>query len=105
MGRIGHAIKKRTEPFGLTTIYHNRTPLPSEQTAGADYVPFETLLRKSDIISVNIPLTPSTKRLISASAIAVMNPGVVIINTARGDIIDEAAMADALESGAVRLDV
>ncbi|CAG8948211.1 unnamed protein product [Penicillium salamii] len=108
MGRIGRAIKTRCDPFGLKTIYHNRNPLSSQEAAGATYVSFEQLLATSDIISVNVPLTPKTKHLIGAKEIALMKPGVVIINTARGAIIDEAAMADALERdhiAAVGLDV
>jgi glyoxylate reductase len=108
MGRIGRAIKRRCDPFDLKTIYHNRSPLSLQEAAGADYVSFEQLLAESDIISVNVPLTAKTKHLIGAAEIAKMKPGVVIINTARGAIIDEAAMADALESNhiaAVGLDV
>ncbi|KAJ5088818.1 hypothetical protein N7456_012434 [Penicillium angulare] len=108
MGRIGRAIKARCDPFGLKTVYHNRNPLSSEQAAGAEYVSFDKLLAESDIISVNVPLNANTKYLIGAAEIAKMKPGVVIINTARGAIINEAAMADALESGhvgAVGLDV
>ncbi|CAG7922137.1 unnamed protein product [Penicillium olsonii] len=108
MGRIGRAIKSRCDPFGLKTIYHNRNPLPSDAAAGAEYVSFEQLLTTSDIISINVPLTSETRHLIGEKEIAMMKPGVVIINTARGAIIDEAAMADGLESdhiGAVGLDV
>lgn len=108
MGRIGRAIKHRCDPFGLKTVYHNRNPLSPEQAASAEYVSFEKLLTESDIISINIPLNANTKHLIGTAEIAKMKPGVVIINTARGAIIDEAAMADALESnhiGAVGLDV
>lgn len=108
MGRIGRAIKKRCDPFGLKTIYHNRNPLSPQEAVGADYVSFEQLVAESDIISVNVPLTAGTKHLIGAKEIAKMKPNVVIINTARGAIIDEAAMADALESNhiaAVGLDV
>lgn len=108
MGRIGRAIKKRGDPFGLVMRYHNRRPLPDEEAAGAEYVSFDRLLAESDIISVNVPLNAGTKHLIGAAEIARMKDGVVIVNTARGAIIDEAAMADALESGkigAVGLDV
>lgn len=108
MGRIGRAIKKRCDPFGLKTVYHNRSELPPEQAAGAEYVTFDRLLTQSDVISVNVPLTPATKHLIGPSELARMKPGVVIVNTARGAIIDEGALADALESrhvGAVGLDV
>lgn len=108
MGRIGRAIKKRSDPFGLVTRYHNRRPVSEEEAAGAEYVSFDKLLAESDIISVNVPLNAGTKHLIGADEIAKMKDGVVIVNTARGAIIDEAAMADALESGkigAVGLDV
>ncbi|CAI7655622.1 unnamed protein product [Penicillium pancosmium] len=108
MGRIGRAIKSRCDSFGLKTVYHNRNPLSAEQAVGAEYVTFDKLLQESDIISVNVPLNASTKYLIGAAEIARMKPGVVIINTARGPVINEAAMADALERnhiGAVGLDV
>lgn len=99
MGRIGRAIKRRSDPFGMTTVYHNRNPLSAEEAAGAEYVSFEKLITQSDIISINIPLNAKTRHLIGTAEIAKMKPGVVIVNTARGAIIDEAAMADALESG------
>ncbi|KAJ5728231.1 hypothetical protein N7493_004561 [Penicillium malachiteum] len=108
MGQIGRAIKARCDPFGLKTVYHNRNPLSAEQAAGTEYVSFDKLLEKSDIISINVPLNASTKYLINVAEIARMKPGVVIISSARGAIINEAAMADALESGhigAVGLDV
>ncbi|KAL3469807.1 D-isomer specific 2-hydroxyacid dehydrogenase [Aspergillus californicus] len=108
MGRIGRAIKHRCDPFALKTVYHNRNPLSAEQAAGAEYVSFEKLITESDIISINVPLNALTRHLIDAAAIAQMKPGVILINTARGAIIDEAAMADALESNhiaAVGLDV
>lgn len=108
MGRIGRAIKKRSEPFGLATRYHNRRPLSEEEAAGAEYVSFEKLLTESDIITINVPLNVTTKHLIGAKEISQMKDGVVIVNTARGAIIDEAAMADGLESGkigAVGIDV
>ncbi|KAI9042135.1 D-mandelate dehydrogenase-like dehydrogenase [Aspergillus affinis] len=108
MGRIGRAIESRVRPFGINTIYHSRNPLPDEEAAGAEYVSFDDLLSKSDIISLNLPLNPKTRHLIGAAEIAKMKPGVVIVNTARGAVIDEAAMADALEDGhiaAVGLDI
>ncbi|KAL3429774.1 D-isomer specific 2-hydroxyacid dehydrogenase [Aspergillus tetrazonus] len=101
MGRIGRAIKKRCDPFGLKTVYHNRTELAPEQAVGAEYVSFDKLLAESDIISMNVPLTGQTKHLIGATELAKMKRGVVIVNTARGAILDEAALADALESGHV----
>lgn len=108
MGRIGRAIKARCEPFGLTTKYHNRNQLTAEQAAVAEYVSFEQLLAESDIISVNVPLNAKTGHLIGEKEISRMKDGVVIVNTARGATINEAAVADALEKGkiaAVGLDV
>lgn len=101
MGRIGRAIKKRAEPFGLITRYHNRRPLSAQDAADSEYVSFEKLIAESDIISINVPLNANTVHLIGAKEIAQMKDGVVIVNTARGAIIDEAALADALGSGKV----
>ncbi|WQF78958.1 Putative D-isomer specific 2-hydroxyacid dehydrogenase, catalytic domain-containing protein [Colletotrichum destructivum] len=108
MGRIGRAVKRRAEPFGLKVVYHNRTPLSDELAAGCPYVSFDELLETSDIISVHVPLSAATKHLVGAAEIAKMRPGVVLINTARGAVIDEGAMAEALDAGhiaAVGLDV
>ncbi|KAF7557563.1 hypothetical protein G7Z17_g597 [Cylindrodendrum hubeiense] len=108
MGRIGREVNRRARPFGLSVIYHNRNPLSDELADGCPYVSFDQLLQSSDIISVHVPLSAATKHLIGAAEIAKMKPGVVIINTARGAIIDEAAMATALDEGhiaAVGLDV
>ncbi|KFA45458.1 hypothetical protein S40293_10160 [Stachybotrys chartarum IBT 40293] len=108
MGRIGRTIKKRSDPFGLITRYHNRRPVSEEDAAGAEYVSFDKLLAESDIISLNVPLNAHTRHFIGDAEIAKMKDGVVIVNTARGAVVDEAAMAEALESGkigAVGLDV
>jgi glyoxylate reductase len=108
MGRIGRALKRRAEPFGMKVIYHNRRQLSPKEAGGAPYVSFDELLLQSDIISIHVPLNSGTHHLIGASEIAKMKKGVVIINTARGAIMDEAAMAHALHEGniaAVGLDV
>ena len=84
--------------------YYKRNQLSPEQekSAGhAKYVPFEELLATSDILSLNLPLNPSTRRIISYAEFSKMKDGVVIINTARGAIMDEIALVDALESGKV----
>ena len=101
MGRIGRAVKRRAEPFGLKTIYHNRNPLSESEAAGAKYVSFDQLLAESDIISLHVPLSAKTRHLLGAKEIEKMKDGVVIVNTARGAVIDEAAMAAALESGKI----
>ena len=92
----------------MEIVYHNRNKLSEELGAGCAYVSFDELLRTSDIISVHVPLSAATKHLLGSEEIAKMKPGAIIINTARGAIIEEAAMAVALDEGrlaAVGLDV
>ncbi|KAG5743897.1 hypothetical protein H9Q72_012135 [Fusarium xylarioides] len=101
MGRIGRALKARCDPFGIITQYHNRSELPSDQAAGARYVSFEKLISESDIISIHVPLTAETKHLIGTEEISKMKDGVVIVNMARGAVIDENALAEALDSGKI----
>lgn len=108
MGRIGRAVKRRAEPFGMKTIYYNRNRLDEADAAGAEYVSFDRLLEESDIISVHVPLNAKTRHLIGGQEIQKMKDGVIVVNTARGAVIDEAAMAAALESrkiASVGLDV
>lgn len=114
MGRIGRAVVRRALPFGLRPIYHSRTRLSEDDErqagggAGAAYVSFDRLLAESDIISIHVPLSSATRHLIGETEIEAMKPGVVLVNTARGAVIDEAAMAEALDRGrigAVGLDV
>jgi lactate dehydrogenase-like 2-hydroxyacid dehydrogenase len=84
--------------------YHNRHPLSSdeEKAAGnAKYVTFDELLATSDVLSLNLPLNPSTRHIISHAEFAQMKDGIVIVNTARGAVMNEAALVDALESGKV----
>ncbi|KAF4419197.1 hydroxyacid dehydrogenase [Fusarium acutatum] len=101
MGRIGRALKARCDPFGIITQYHNRSALPSEQAADARYVSFEKLISESDIISIHVPLNAETKHLIGAEEINKMKDGVIIVNTARGAVIDENALAEALDLGKI----
>ncbi|KAH0442427.1 hypothetical protein CcaCcLH18_01469 [Colletotrichum camelliae] len=108
MGRIRRAVKRQAEPFSLNAIYHNRKPLSDELTAGTPYISFNKLLRTSNIISIHIPLSAATTHLIGPEEIAKIKPSMVIINTARGAVINKAAMAAALNEGyiaAVGLDV
>ncbi|KAK9342712.1 D-isomer specific 2-hydroxyacid dehydrogenase [Lipomyces starkeyi] len=102
MGGIGRALKRRAKGFGMITQYHNRKPLSEEMAAGAKYVSFDELLATSDVISMNLPLNAHTRHIINKEAIAKMKDGVIIVNTARGPVIDEQALVDALESGKVR---
>jgi glyoxylate reductase len=81
--------------------YHNRHPLPDSKAEGAAYVSFEELISTSDVISLNLALTHSTEHIIGEREFEKMKNGVVIINTARGALIDEQALISALESGKV----
>lgn len=103
MGRIGKAIARQMQVFGMRIQYSNRRPLDKAEEAqvGAKYVDMDTLLGTSDVIVVQCPLTPETYHLINADAFAKMRRGVCIVNTARGAVIHEEALADALDSGIV----
>lgn len=103
MGGIGRTIRDRLKGFGFKRIvYYNRTKLDAELELGAEYcATLEEFVKVCDIISVNVPLNPHTRHLINADLIAKMKDGVVIVNTARGPVIDEAALKPALQSGKV----
>ena len=95
LGRIGQATKKLAEAFGMKVLCCRSTP----DAPGC--VPLETLLRESDIVSLHCPLTEKTRHIINAETIGMMKDGVIIINTGRGPLIDDAALRDALISGKV----
>ena len=95
LGRIGNATRKLAEAFGMKVLCCRSTP----DAPGC--VPLETLLRESDVISLHCPLTEKTRHIINAQTIAQMKDGVLIINTGRGPLIDDAALREALLSGKV----
>lgn len=126
MGGIGRNVAAKARAFGMKIRYHNRSRLSPELEDGAEHVDFDTLLRESHVLSLNLPLNvriPSfsspqctntflasprvshaqskTRHTISAPQFAMMKPGIVIVNTARGAVMDEAALVDALASGQV----
>ncbi|KAG6042076.1 hypothetical protein E4U41_006197 [Claviceps citrina] len=101
MGGIGRNVAAKARTFGMRVRYHNRTRLGEELEDGAEYVDFETLLRESHVLSLNLPLNPKTRHIISTPQFDMMKPGVVIVNTARGAVMDEAALVDALDAGKV----
>ncbi|KAL8729740.1 MAG: hypothetical protein Q9166_004569 [cf. Caloplaca sp. 2 TL-2023] len=103
MGGIGSAFSLRAAPFDFKMQYHNRNPVvhPSSNPMSANYVSFEELLRTSDVISIHLPLTDATRGLIGEREFDMMKDGVVIINTARGKIIDEEALVEALDNDKV----
>jgi glyoxylate reductase len=102
MGRIGRAVAQRARAFGLRIHYHNRRPLADtvEGMLGATYWDdLDAMLDAVDIVSINCPLTEETRGLLDARRIALIGPDGYLVNTARGEIIDEDALADALEAG------
>ncbi|KAF7716904.1 Uncharacterized protein PECH_000705 [Penicillium ucsense] len=101
MGGIGRNLKAKAEAFGMKVIYHNRRQLSDELAAGAQYVTFDDLMSSSDVLSLNLPLNKNTRHIISTAEFAKMKDGVVVVNTARGAVMDEAALVQALESGKV----
>ncbi|KAL4892135.1 D-isomer specific 2-hydroxyacid dehydrogenase [Aspergillus ambiguus] len=101
MGGIGRNLKKKAEAFGMRVIYHNRRALTAELSGGAEYVSFDELLARSDVLSLNLPLNKNTRHIISTAEFAKMKDGVVVVNTARGAVMDEDALVKALDSGKV----
>ncbi|VVT55367.1 uncharacterized protein SAPINGB_P004561 [Magnusiomyces paraingens] len=110
MGGIGQAVRDRAVPLGFDKIiYYNRRRLPADLEKDSEYKPtIDELLAEADVISINVPLNKETKHLINKETISKMKDGVVIVNTARGPVINEQDLVDGLESGkigAVGLDV
>ena len=104
MGRIGRDMAEKCRAFGMNIIYHNRKPVAHELETGlnAEYKDFRSLLRLSDVISIHTPLTESTHHLFDKQSFNEMKEGVYIINTSRGEVIDEKALSQALVSGKVK---
>jgi glyoxylate reductase len=102
MGRIGQAVARRAKAFGLQIHYHNRKPVHAKIAEELDATYWDSLdqmLARMDIVSVNCPHTPATYHLLSARRLKLMRPDAIIVNTARGEVIDENALARMLESG------
>lgn len=104
LGRIGQAVARRARGFDMEIVYHKRKPAEAaiEAALGARYLSFDELLRQSDFISIHTPLTAETKHLFSAEQFLQMKTNAILINTARGPVIDEAALAQALKRGVIR---
>ena len=101
MGGIGQEVASRARAFGMSIQYHNRSRLSPELEKGAKFVSFEELMETSDILSLNCSLRKETIGIIGRKEFALMKPGVILINTARGKLIDEQALVDALDEGKV----
>jgi glyoxylate reductase len=99
LGRIGQAIARRAQGFGMRVLYHKRTPDPEAAgRVGAEYRAKVDLLRESDFVVLSIPLTEATRHLIGAAELALMKPTAFLVNVARGPVVDEAALGEALRS-------
>lgn len=96
-GRIGQAVARRAKGFGMRILYHNRNRTEGfEQETGAQYVELNELLRESDFVTVLVPLTEQTRRMFGAAEFALMKPSACFINVARGAVVDEDALYQAL---------
>jgi glyoxylate reductase len=104
MGRIGQAVARRAKAFGLSVHYHNRKPAPAAVEAELEATYWESLdqmLARTDVISVNCPHTPATFHLLSARRLKLLQPHAIVVNTARGEVIDETSLANMLARGEI----
>ena len=99
LGRIGRAIARRARGFDMTVLYTKRSRLSEAEEIGATFTTLDDLLRRSDFVSVSCALTPQTRHLIGARELSLVKPSAILVNTARGPVVDEAALAAALASG------
>jgi glyoxylate reductase len=101
MGRIGQAVARRAQGFGMRVLYHNRQPLAAavEAELGATWVDLPTLLQQADFVSVHVPLSAANTHLIGAAELRMMRPTAYLINTSRGPVVDEMALVRALQEG------
>ena len=103
-GRIGEAVARRARAFGLNILYNKRRRLPPmlEEELGVTYEPdLDRLVARSDIVSLHAPLTEETRGLIDAGRLSAMKPNAYLINTSRGELVDENALIEALETGRI----
>jgi glyoxylate reductase len=104
MGRIGQAVAHRARAFGMEVVYHNRSRLPSsiENMFGVSYEPdLERLFAEADVLTLHCPAGSSTHHMVNTARLAAMKPSTYLINTARGDLIDEDALIVALQTGQI----
>lgn len=99
-GRIGRAVLKRAKGFDMQIVCFDKQPDPAmEETYGVRYLALDDLLQQADFISLHVPLTRETKGMIGRRELALMKPSSILINTARGGLVDESALAEALKAG------
>jgi phosphoglycerate dehydrogenase-like enzyme len=103
LGEVGAIAARIAQGFGMRVIYANRGPMPAEreQELGVTFRPLDALMAEADVVTIHAPNTPATRHLVGAAQIAVMKPGAILVNTARGPIVDEDALYDALAAGRI----
>ena len=103
LGKIGQATARRARAFGMDVVYAGRRRAPEEVEAelGARFLPLEELLATADVVSLHCPLSAETRHLIDAAALGRMQPSAFLVNTTRGPVVDEAALADAVRAGTI----
>jgi len=102
-GEIGRAVARRALGFNMRVLYHQRKQLPEkeEQRLNAEYVSLDELLEESDFVTLHVPLTEETRHMIGRDQIVMMKPNAYLINTARGKVVDDAALVQALRDGMI----
>jgi glyoxylate reductase len=100
-GRIGREVARRARAFNMKILYYDKIQFPREveEEYGVEYAPLHKLLRVGDIVSVHVPLTPETRRMIGEKELRLMKPTAILINPSRGEVVDEEALARALKEG------
>ena len=103
LGAIGLEVARRARAFDMEVVYHKRSPLPREREpmAGVRYLPLHELLAVSDVVSLHVPHTARTEHIIDAKALGLMKSDAILVNTARGGLVDEAALLGALRAGQI----
>lgn len=99
LGRIGHAVARRAQGFGMRILYHDAFESPHAASVGAQFVDLPTLLRESDYVTLHCPLTPETRGIVDERFLRQMKPTAVIVNTSRGPVVNEADLARGLAEG------
>jgi len=100
-GEIGQAVARRASGFNMRVLYCNRNQLPAEKALNATYAPLEELLRQSDFVTVHVPLSEQTQHMIGKKQFLMMKPTAYIIHTARGKVVDDQALVEALKEGEI----
>jgi glyoxylate reductase len=102
-GRIGQAVARRAQGFGMEILYHDLEPLPASvsEPLGATYLRLEELLPRADFVTLHVNLSPVTRHLINEKTLALMKPTAILVNTSRGPVVDQVALASALRDGVI----